>query len=109
MDTVSIIKFYEGCQSIRETALAAKTSPHTVRRILIGHGVITNPTHAAIADLAAQGLSRSEIAAHLHISISTVNNYLPYARGRYKVDTPTENALRIRAMRERRKMQDEIQ
>lgn len=103
MDTTSIIKFYEGCRSIRETALALEIAPHTVRRVLVLEGIITNPTHAAISKLAVQGLSKSEIAARLHVSISTVNNYLPYRKGRYKSDAPTANALRIRAAKQRAK------
>lgn len=103
MDDIAIIKFYEGCGSIRETANAAKINPQAVRRILIAHGMHSNQTHSAVSDLAAQGLSAAHIADRLHIARATVYTYLPYTKGRYKVDEPTANALRIRATREKRK------
>ena len=104
MDTKSIIKFYEGCQSIRETALAAKTSPQTVRRILIEHGLHTNPTHSTVTSLAAKGFGAAEIAEKLHLSRATVRSYLPYTKGRYKVDNPTINAQHIRAARAKKEI-----
>lgn len=105
MDTNAIIKLYEGCGSIRETANVAKISPQAVRRILIAHGLHTNPTHSAVSDLADQGVSPADIADRLHMSRATVYSYMPYTKGRYKSDTPTENALRIRATRQRHKEQ----
>ena len=47
------------------------------------------------------GKSLSEVAYSLGISEKVLNNYLPYSKGEYMTGNPSENALKIRAHRQR--------
>lgn len=49
------------------------------------------------------GKTLSEVAYSLGISEKVLNNYLPYTKGEYGSDTPSANALKIRASRQRSK------
>ena len=50
-----------------------------------------------------QDNAAKEIAEALGITQKTVRVYLDYSKGRYALTMPSENALRIRACRERKK------
>ena len=49
------------------------------------------------------GKTLSEVAYSWGISEKVLNNYLPYTKGEYGSDTPSANALKIRASRQRSK------
>lgn len=102
MTNKQMTKMFLSGQSIREIASAANVSRQVVRRVLIEAGLFESEISNQISRLAADGKSPDEIANMLEISRSAVNSYLPYSKGRYKTDAPTENALRIRKTRERK-------
>lgn len=104
MSDERIVELYSsGNYSINAIASESGRCAQSVRKVLISAGAYTNDTHAAVCDLHAQGMSADEITLRLGVSKSTVMTYVPYKRGPYKKDSPTENAIRIRAMREKGK------
>ena len=97
-----IVEMYNsGNYSINAIASESGRCAQSVRKVLISAGVYTNDTHATVCDLHTQGMSTNEIALRLGVSRATVMTSVPYKRGPYKKDNPTENAIRIRAMREK--------
>lgn len=69
-----------------------------VRKILITTGDITSP----IFSLIAQGLSTAEVAQKLNLSKSTVNSWVGYSKGVYKLSDVSAVADRTRLYRERK-------
>lgn len=100
--TSEIVSYYRVCGSIKECARKFGISPQKVRRVLLNAGEYSSPLSDKIADLHEHGMSPSEIAEYLHMRLKTVNGYLPYSKGVYNNETPTANAQRIRAFRERK-------
>lgn len=101
-----IIVLYMINGTLKDTAIAAGVSTHVIRRVLVEHGLLTNDTHFAVANLAEEGLSPDEIASALKKSITAVYDYLPYTKGRYMADNPTDNALKIRKTRAKARATD---
>ncbi len=99
MTTEQIINFYEQCQSIAETGRHFGVSDHKIRRVLISAGVYMTAQSREILKLYKEGLSPEEIGERLKLSRSAVFSNLPYSKGQYNSDTPTENAIRIRKCR----------
>lgn len=97
-----VASFYAGSQSIRRTAEQFGISICKCRKILITEGVLHYEYTDQIAELAAAGMSAKEIGESLGFSSSKVNCYMPYMKGEYNADEPSENALAIRACRNRK-------
>ena len=98
-----LIEYYRQCGSIKECARKFNVSPQKARRILIQSGEYSSPASSQINALYDQGRSAEEIAQALRMRPKTVLAYLPYTKGAYMSATPTANAVRIRACRERKK------
>lgn len=94
-----IIETYIKTDSLKETAKICNVNWQKVRKILITVGKYENEITQKIAELQSLGLNNDEIANLLHMSRTALNNYLPYEKGVYNIDTPSENALRIRKYR----------
>lgn len=99
MTAEQIINFYDQCQSIAETGRHFGVSDHKIRRVLISAGVYMTAQSREILKLYEEGLSPEEIGERLKLSRSAVFSNLPYSKGQYNSDTPTENAIRIRKCR----------
>lgn len=97
-----VLKTYNATGSIKETAKIYEISEQKVRKILITKGVYSTPLSDKINKLRDQGLTPTEISKKLNISRAAVNSYMPYSKGQYKSDSPSENALRIRKSRDKR-------
>lgn len=100
MTTEQIVSFYDQCQSIAETGRHFGVSDHKIRRVLIDAGAYMTAQSKQILKLYDEGLSPEEIGKKLNLSRSTVFSNLPYSKGQYNSDTPTENAIKIRKCRE---------
>ncbi len=104
MDFEKIVSAYEKNPSIRGVAIALNISHTTVRKTLITRGILKyKKTEEAVAAL-NRGETISAIADEWGCSRNTVHSYLPYTKGAYKEEHPSQNALRIRKHREKRIM-----
>lgn len=103
MTFTEISQYFSSDGTIRRTAKAAGISEQKCRKILITNGDIYRPRTDEIVDLMKEGLTIDEIATKLGVVRSTVSAYLPYIRGEYKSDAPTENSLKLRKWREKNK------
>ena len=97
-----LINYYRECESIKECARKFQCSEKKVRRLLITTGEYSTPLSNQINDLYSQGLSCMEISEKLGMRAKTVQDYLPYTKGQYLAENPTDNAIRIRACRKRK-------
>lgn len=108
MGTVDkIIAYYSGCESMKETARKFGLSHQKIRKILITAGKFSSPQTNMIMSLNEMGLSAEEIAKKMNVTKKCVLSYLPYSKGMYYADNPTENALRIRKCKEKKKREQE--
>lgn len=100
---MDIVKDYEHLGSLRAVAAKNDISESKVKKKLISHGAYHTELGDKIEKLHKKGRTIKEIAEILNISEKTVNVYLPYQKGEYKSDNPTENAIRIRKCRNKNK------
>lgn len=103
MNSEKILRMYESSGSIRATARELGLSHAKVRKALLTLGAYETELTHEISALWAQGLRYAEIAQELNISKSWVYANTPYEKGMYNSDTPTQNALKIRQYKERKK------
>ena len=96
-----VIKEYRRLGSLKAVAATLEISENKVRKILITENEIEYERTAQAMVLLKYGKSLSEVACSLGISEKVLNNYLPYSKGEYMSENPSENALKIRAHRQR--------
>ena len=89
--------------SLKAVASTLKLSEGKVRKILITEKIVEYERTQQALMLLKYGKTLSEVAYSLGISEKVLNNYLPYTKGEYGSDTPSANALKIRASRQRSK------
>lgn len=94
---------YASCGSLTATASTLHLSIQTVRKVLISEGDYTTPTISQAIAMHDAGCSIEEIGQQLGLKSSAVQSMLPYSKGPYVIAESTENAIRIRACRERKK------
>jgi len=103
MDSIveKIASLYD--QGLTMKAIASKTdySEYKVRKILISTGRYSSQRTAEINALLNTGLSAPQIADKLGVSEKAISAFLPYTKGMYSAEAPTQNALRIRKHRGR--------
>lgn len=101
---------YEKTKNMRQTAINLNVSEAKVKKILITLGLYKTPLSLRISRLVAMGFKNTKaIAENLGISQKLVSANMPYIKTVYNGDNPTENALKIRATRERQKQQQQNQ
>lgn len=103
VNTNAIVTAYEAGTSMRELASAHHISLQRVRRILIDAGVYANSTTVYAQSRLAAGIGLDQIAEELGITRNALLSNLPHSKGLYGLSDATQNAKRIRAMRERRR------
>ena len=82
-ETERIISVWQQEKNMKATARLTGTTEQRVRRILIDAGIYPSRRTEMIQALAANGLTRIEIAEKLRITVKAVNNYFPHSRGVY--------------------------
>ena len=97
-----IMRSYRLTKSMRRTAAELHVSQGTVRKVLIGAGVLTSPLIKRIAELRALGMPDKDIADLLHVSTSTVCANSSYDRGTYLDNNKSHNAIIIARCRARK-------
>lgn len=95
-----VIKEYRRLGSIKAVAATLQISEGKVRKILITENEIEYERTAQAMVLLKYGKSLAEIAYSLGVTEKVLNNYLPYSKGEYMAEKPSENALRIRKHRQ---------
>lgn len=101
MNKEKIITIYRLTRSLNETARQTGLSSQKVRRFLINAGEYVSPAAEQIRSMYTSGCTPEEIRKALGLSRSAVFSYLPYRKGEYNAESPTENALRIRRHRQK--------
>lgn len=97
-----ILSTYKSTDSIKQTARVLKLSHQTVRRVLLEEGLYTSDTSERVLHLADSGMSIQQISQEIGIGEKAVSAYLPYRRRPYFELGKTENAIKIRAWREKK-------
>ena len=95
----NVISLYKQGASTKVIEKQGVCSSAKARKILITEGLYESPRTAEVSKLVNSGLTTTQIAERLGIGVKAVNAYLPYKKGIYNSDTPTENAVRIRKHR----------
>ena len=95
---LSVSRLHEQGLSRKDIAHRLQISEQKVLRILITIGTV----ETAESILFRQGRTVPEIAARLNKSEKAVSARLPYTKGMYDAQYPTQNALRIRATRRKK-------
>jgi len=91
---------YNTTNSIKAVASDLGVTESKARKILVtANVVIDSETLSVINKLTVQGLTPSEIAKKIGITKNYINSYLPYEKGIYNSDHPSENSLRIKKHR----------
>lgn len=89
--------------SKKEISHRLNISEHKVRKILVTIGAI----ETGESKLYAEGYTQEQIIGITGKTLSAVNSMLPYTKCPYNQHQPTENALRIRKHRTKRKEESE--
>lgn len=103
LDIAEIVKCYKAQMAIKEIADWYKINTHKVIKILVTAGVYSSKTYDAIKKLREQGISENEISANLNLSRAAMNDYTPYKKGMYNLESPSENAKKLRQWRKAKK------
>lgn len=98
-----VLDMHEDGASVKEIARKHQISEYKVCKILCNAGIPISTRAAEVMRLLQAGKTQDEIAQMLEISRNAVQKYMPYTRGMKLKDNPTENAIRIRECRKRKK------
>lgn len=101
MKSEDVVSAYEKEGSLKKVAKLYDVSEQKIRKILIDANAYESDTANKVNDMYKQGYGAQYIADKLKMSISAVSSYLPYTKGQYLADEPTENAIRIRQCRQK--------
>lgn len=101
MKPEDVISAYEKEGSLKKVARLYDVSEQKIRKILIDVNAYESDIANKVNDMYKQGYGAQYIADKLKMSISAVSSYLPYTKGQYLADEPTENAIRIRQCRQK--------
>lgn len=99
MNKDEVLEVYNKTGSLRETAEICGVNWQKVRKILITIGSYESDLSRQINELYNSGETYKSIAEKLGMSTTAVNSYIPYRKGIYNSDNPSENVLRIRKCR----------
>ena len=108
-ETKRILSSYERTNSIKETAAELGKTVIRIRRELITEEKWTSRRTEEIKKKYQEGKKIGKIAEELGISPKTVQNYLPYKRGKYEESPETEEATRSYNYRKRMKATEKKQ
>ncbi len=92
--------------SMRSIARHTGLPRQVVRRILITTGQYESENAAYLRKRSEQGATIEDVAKELGITTKALIQHTPYKKGRYNLETPSPNAIRIRACRARKKDSD---
>lgn len=99
----NICRLYLQGESQRRISVELGIAAVTVRKVLITYGLYTSPKITAVNSMYDSGMSVTDIAAELGTTYKNVDSILPYQKGMYHADNPTQNAMNLRAFHSRQK------
>lgn len=102
MTKEQILLIYKECKSMKKTAKKAGVSAITIKKVLVDQGLFSTKISQEVQSLYKQGFSIREIMNKTGLSRSSVHSYLPYIKGLYNSDNPTQNALNVRMCRKKK-------
>ena len=97
----NIVETYEELGSISAVVEKLHVSEVKVRRVLITEGLWSSRSSRQIAELMEEGLSATEIADKLSLTVKAVEAYMPYRRGLYDPEHQSPSAVRSDEYRKR--------
>lgn len=97
-----VVKDYKSKKSINAVAKSMHISPQKIRKILLTAGVIQPEFTRQALYYLSNGLSKSEVAQKLEISLKVLQSYLPYTRMPYNQLTKSENAKKNRSLEKKK-------
>lgn len=103
-----IIQSYKsiGNESILITSLKLNISEYRVVKALSTANIIINDSQLQILELHQKGLSAKQISEKLHLSVKTIQKYLPRVRPEYNIENASKNALTLRKFRANHKQNE---
>lgn len=101
----AVVNLYKEDVPVKQISQRLKISFTKTRKILISYAAYPCAKAQQIATLQQQGKSLDEIAVELNMPRSNVLNYTPYTRGMKNAENPTQNALKIRKCRAKKRGQ----
>ena len=95
-----VVCYRKGCTAI-EIANKFNVSNIKVRKLLISAGIVPDSDiYHLITNMYKRGFSVVDIAAKYHISVATVNSYLPYSKCIYNMENVSDKVLYARRYRQ---------
>lgn len=91
-----VVKKYNQCDNIRQTADEFGISFSKTKKILISMGAYSTDLSDDIALLKSKGFSNEEIMNMLKISKNVFNINTPYDKGEYNSDNPSEMKMQYK-------------
>ncbi|MBR6984980.1 MAG: hypothetical protein IKH75_15900 [Ruminococcus sp.] len=110
MDNVLEVYTNDCKGNANDTASQLEMSPSRVKKILITAGIRDNIVYYTsevceeILDLYKKGKSVAEIMAATGLGLHSVQGYLPYTKGAYKLSILSEEAAKVRLFRKRQNL-----
>lgn len=110
MDNVLEVYTNDCKGNANDTAAQLEMSPSRVKKILITAGIRDNTTYYAsdvcedILDMYKKGKSVAEIMAATGLGLHSVQGYLPYTKGAYKLSVLSQEAAKVRLFRKRQSL-----
>ena len=99
----------EDAPTIVSVAEALSITPIKVRKLLITAGYYSTTMSRKVQDLRDKGYSIQKIKEETGLEKASVNGYLPYSKGAYKLDDPTVYAEQGRLFRSRKNACERLQ
>ena len=110
MDNVLEVYTNDCKGNVNDTASQLEMSPSRVKKILITAGIRDNIVYYTsevceeILDLYKKGKSVAEIMSATGLGLHSVQGYLPYTKGAYKLSILSEEAAKVRLFRKRQSL-----
>lgn len=98
-DMDEIAKFYRGGMSVKDLSLDYGVSEEKMIKLLVTYGAYSSDLYDRIKDMRLSGKSNKEIMNIVGLSEKSFNRYIPYSKGIYGLENPSDNAIRIRKSR----------
>lgn len=105
----TILRLYSNGESIKSISKQICVGEQKVRRVLVTEGIYTSDYTAQINKMYYEyHQSIDSIAQHFGVTSVAIQSHLPYIKTMYKSETPSQNALRIRAHRAHRERKEKL-